>query len=62
MRGAGQDCTADMLPMLIADAWNFGMETEPPFFENDAEEEKSRYQILDLVQTLPCRLALQGTL
>jgi len=59
MRTAGQDCTADMLPMLIADAWNFGMETEPPFFENDAEEEKSRYQILDLVQTYLTTIPVQ---
>jgi len=49
MRGAGQNCEPDILPMLVADAWKFGMETEPPNFENDADEEKSRYQILDLV-------------
>jgi hypothetical protein len=50
-RKAGQNCTQDNLPLLVADAWKFGMEAEPPFFESDAEEEKSRYQILDLVQT-----------
>ena len=49
MRGAGQNCEADNLPILVADAWKFGMETEPPLFESDADEEKSRYQILDLV-------------
>jgi hypothetical protein len=49
VRVAGQEWTVDCLPMVFADAWKFGMETEPPNFENDADEEKSRYQILDLV-------------
>jgi len=49
LRAAGQDCPSDTLPTLVADAWKFGMETEPPCFENGAEEEKSRFQILDLV-------------
>jgi len=59
LRQAGQDCPADSLPMLVADAWKFGMETEPPFFENDAEEEKSRYQILDLVQAYLSSIPVQ---
>jgi len=59
LRKAGQECTQDNLPMLVADAWKFGMETEPPFFENDAEEEKSRYQILDLVQAYLSAIPVQ---
>jgi hypothetical protein len=50
LRDVGQNCTVDDLPMLVADGWKFGMETEPPYFENEADEEKSRYQILDLVK------------
>ena len=59
LRAAKQDCTADMLPMLVADAWKFGMETEPCLFDDDAQEEKSRYQILDLVQAYLATIPVQ---
>ena len=59
LRKADQECTADNLPMLVADAWKFGMETEPPYFESETEEEKSRYQILDLVQAYLTTIPVQ---
>ena len=59
LRQAGQDCPQDSLPVLVADAWKFGMETEPPFFESEADEEKSRYQILDLVQAYLTAIPVQ---
>jgi len=59
MRQAGQVCEPDALPMLVADAWKFGMETEPPYFDDDAQEEKSRYQILDLVQAYLSTIPVQ---
>jgi putative RecB family exonuclease len=49
LRGAGQMCTADDLPRFVADAWKLALETDPPYFENEEQEEKSRYQVLDLV-------------
>jgi putative RecB family exonuclease len=48
-RIAGQVCTTDDLPIFVADAWKFCMTTEQPYFCDDREEEKCRYQILDLV-------------
>jgi hypothetical protein len=48
-RTAGQLCTADDLPMFVADAWKMAMETEPCYFDDDTQEEKCRYQVLELV-------------
>jgi len=48
LRKAGQLCSPDALPMIVADAWKFAMESDPPYFEDDTAEEKSRFQILDL--------------
>jgi hypothetical protein len=48
-RIAGQLCTTEDLPMFVADAWKDAMETEPCYFEDDLQEEKCRYQVLDLV-------------
>ena len=50
-RSAGQLCTTDDLSMLVADAWQFATETEPCYFDDDTQEEKCRYQVLDLVTT-----------
>jgi hypothetical protein len=48
-RIANHNCTAEDLPMLVADAWKFAMDTEPCYFDDEAQEEKCRYQVLDLV-------------
>jgi hypothetical protein len=47
-RIAGQLCTIEELPMLVADAWKCAMETEPCYFDDDSQEKKCRYQVLDL--------------
>jgi len=47
-RIAGHICTAEEMPQFVADAWNVTMEFEQPYFEDDTQEEKARYQILDL--------------
>jgi hypothetical protein len=44
-------CTVDELPMLVADMWKQAAEIEPCYFCDDNEEEKCRYQVLDLVKT-----------
>ena len=49
LRSIGQICTTDDLSMLVADAWKMAMETETCYFDDDAQEEKCRYQVLDLV-------------
>ena len=48
-RIAGHYCSTEDLPQFVADAWNMSMEQEQPYFCDDAEEEKCRYQVLDLV-------------
>ena len=48
-RIVGHHCTAEDLPMFVADAWKYAVETEPCYFEDETQEEKCRYQILDLV-------------
>jgi hypothetical protein len=48
-RIANHICTTDELPMIVADAWKYAMETEPCYFDDDTQEEKCRYQVLDLV-------------
>ena len=48
-RIGGYVCTADDLPVIVADAWNLSMEQEQPYFCDDLEEEKCRYQVLGLV-------------
>jgi putative RecB family exonuclease len=56
-RIAGHLCEIEELPMHVADAWKMSMELEPCFFCDDAEEEKARYQVLDLttayLETVP---------
>jgi hypothetical protein len=47
-RIAGHTCIVDEMPMLVADCWNHSIELEHPYFENDNDEEKARYQILGL--------------
>jgi len=48
LRKAEQVCSPDALPQIVADGWKFAMENDPPYFEDTASEEKSRFQILDL--------------
>jgi hypothetical protein len=48
LRDAGQNCTVDDLPRFVADFWKLGAESDPPYFENDTDEERARYQVLDL--------------
>jgi RecB family exonuclease len=50
-RTAGQICTTEDLPMFVADAWKYAMETEPCYFDDNTQEEKCRHQVLDLVTT-----------
>ena len=47
-RVAGEVCTAEQLPQFVADAWNKSLQIEPCYFDDTAQEEKCRYQILDL--------------
>ena len=49
LRSIGQICIVDDLSMLVADAWKMAMETETCYFDDEAQEEKCRYQVLDLV-------------
>ena len=42
-------CITEDLPRMVADAWKYNMEVEPCYFDDDAQEEKCRYQVLDLV-------------
>lgn len=58
-RSAGQICTTEELPMIVADAWNMTMEAEPCYFCDDVEEEKARYQILDLVSAYLTSIPIQ---
>jgi len=48
-RIAGHICTTEEMPQFVADAWNVSMELEPPYFDDDGQEEKARHQVLDLV-------------
>jgi hypothetical protein len=50
-RSAGRLCTVENMPGLVSDAWQFATETEPCTFDDDTQEEKCRYQVLDLVTT-----------
>ena len=59
-RIGGYTCTADNLPMIVADAWNMSMEQEQPYFCDDAEEEKARYQVLSLVTSYLESVAIQN--
>ena len=49
LRHAGYICHETELPQYIADLWNYTMETEPCYLDDD-EAEKSRYQILGMLQ------------
>ena len=59
-RIAGQLCTAEDLPMFVADAWKLAMETEPCYFDDDTQEEKCRYQVLDLVTAYMNAIPIQS--
>ena len=58
-RIAGQICPVDALPMFVADAWKLCLETEPCYFVDDTEEEKCRYQVLDLVMAYLTSIPVQ---
>jgi hypothetical protein len=49
LRSVGEICPVECLPQFIADAWKLAAEMEPCYFDDDVQEEKSRYQVLDLV-------------
>jgi len=49
-RSAGQLCTAENMPVLVSDAWQFATETEPCIFDTDLQEEQCRCQVLHLAK------------
>jgi putative RecB family exonuclease len=59
LRHVGYICNETELPQYIADLWNYTMEAEPCFFVDDAEEEKSRYQVLELLKAYMASTPIQ---
>jgi hypothetical protein len=58
-RLAGQICTTDDLPRLVADAWRRTLETDPCYFVYDTKEKKCLYQVFGLVTAYLTSIPLQ---